>query len=158
MILPVQWSTKFDWNQYLAVGRHLASYAAGGVTVAVAFGLLSQKGATDLNADIELITSGTQKIVEGIVGIIGILTPIYTSLCAAKRAGAAAQQASVANMPDRMVLKVDPSQKPEAALAAARLPQVQTVITTAAVAAATPSVDKIVGPQAIGATQQGEVK
>lgn len=137
------------WNEAKAAGKHLASYAAGGVTVAVAWGLLSTTSGADINADINLIADGTKKVVEGTAGIIAVLTPIYTAWRAAHNASPDQQQAAVAARPDRMVVAIDPAKPAEAAMRVASLPEIKAVITNPEVAAATPQIAKIVSPEAL---------
>src|ERR1035437_4735164 len=87
----------WTWQQYQAAGKHIASYAAGGISVAVAFHFLNITPAqgTDLTQDVNLIVDGVTKTVTGVMGILAIATPIYTALRAANNAGVAHQGASL---------------------------------------------------------------
>ncbi len=76
----------WNWNQWKAAGKHAASYAAGGVTVAVIFGLINSNQAADANADINFIVEGIKSIAKGIAGLLAIITPIYTAWRAANNA------------------------------------------------------------------------
>lgn len=79
---PLNW----NWNQYKAAGRHVASYAAGGVSVAVALHLLSPAQGSDIAENIGTITDGLMKVATGIGGLIAVLAPIYTAFKAAHSA------------------------------------------------------------------------
>lgn len=68
----------WNWNSYKAAGKHVASYAAGGVTVAIAIGLLNSSQGANATADINSIATGLESIAKGIAGLLAILTPIYT--------------------------------------------------------------------------------
>jgi hypothetical protein len=109
----------WTWDQYKAAGKHLASYTAGGVTVAVAFGVLTSSQGVDANADINSIISGLESVAKGVAGLIAIITPIYTAWMAAHNASPQVRLNAVAAMPE-----------------------VSKIITTPEVAKATPS-DKV---------------
>lgn len=81
----------WNWNSYKAAGKHVASYAAGGVTVAIAFGVLNSTQGADATADINSIASGVESIAKGIAGLVAILTPIYTMWKAANNASPVGQ-------------------------------------------------------------------
>lgn len=81
----------WNWNSYKAAGKHVASYAAGGVTVAVATGLLNSTQGADATADINLIVSGIESLAKGIVGIAALLIPLYTMWKAAQNASPVGQ-------------------------------------------------------------------
>lgn len=85
----------WNWNSYKAAGKHVASYAAGGVTVAVTFGLLNSNQGIDATADINSIASGVESIAKGVAGLLAILTPIYTMWKAANNASAVGQAAGL---------------------------------------------------------------
>lgn len=89
---PLQW----NWNQYKAAGKHVASYAAGGVTVAVGLHFLSPSQGGDIGGDINLIVDGVEKIATGVAGIVAVIAPIYTALRAAKNASPTSQASSLA--------------------------------------------------------------
>lgn len=67
------------WNQYKAIGKHVASYIAGGITFAVAFHFLSPQQATDINANLNDIYNGFEQMMRGLAGLVAVLTPIYTA-------------------------------------------------------------------------------
>lgn len=95
----------WNWNQYKAAGKHAASYAAGGVTVAVAIGLLNSGQGVDATADINSITSGIESIAKGVAGILAIATPIYTAWKAANNASPAGQAAALtAAVPETRII------------------------------------------------------
>ena len=86
-----------NWNQAKAIGRHVASYTAGGVTVAVAFHFLTQQQGADLGDSINNITDGFSKVALGITQLIAILTPIYTAWKAAHSASPKQEAISLTN-------------------------------------------------------------
>lgn len=73
-------------NQVYAAGRHVASYVAGGVSVAVALHFLSPSQGGDLGTSINQVSDGITQIAKGIAGICAVLTPIYTAWRAAHSA------------------------------------------------------------------------
>lgn len=75
-----------NWSQIQAVGRHVASYAAGALTIAVAFRVLSPAQAADLQTNLDVLFDALTKLATAIGGIIGVLTPIYTAWRAQKSA------------------------------------------------------------------------
>lgn len=81
----------WNWNSYKAAGKNVASYAAGGVTMAVAIGLLNSGQGADATADINSITTGIENIAKGIAGLLAIATPIYTAWRAANNASPVGQ-------------------------------------------------------------------
>jgi hypothetical protein len=85
----------WTWGQYKAAGKHVASYAAGGITMAVAFHFISPGQGTDATQDLNLIVDGLTKVAAGVAGLIAVATPIYTSLRAANNASAQHQAASL---------------------------------------------------------------
>ncbi len=86
----------WNWNSYKAAGKHVASYAAGGVTVAVAFGLLNSSQGTEATTDINTIATSLESLGKAIAGLAGILVPIYTAWRAANNASPAGQAAGLA--------------------------------------------------------------
>lgn len=110
----------FNWNQYKAAGRHALSYGAGAVTAAAAIGLISQGDSTSLLSGLNQIASGLEGVAKGVGVLGGVLVPIYTALKAAHSASPQEQIKTVAAMPE-----------------------VKGIVTTVAVAEATPS-DKVV--------------
>lgn len=131
---------KWDWNQYAASGKHWLSYGAGLITMLAAVGLLSKTDASGINENISTIWDGVMKIATGVAGLAAILTPIYTSLKAAHNASPDAQKARVAQQPNTVVVEASPSSSvTDMSNKLAALPSVEKVISTPAVAAATPS-------------------
>lgn len=88
---PLAW----NWNQAKSAGKHVASYAAGGVTMFVAFHILSPAQGTDITTDINLITEGLAKVATGVAGIIAVLVPVYTALRAAHNSSPVVQAQSL---------------------------------------------------------------
>ena len=85
----------FNWNQAKAAGKHVASYAAGGVTMAVALHFLSPSQGTDVAGNINAIVNGVEQVATGIGGLIAIATPFYTAWRASHNASPAAQGAAL---------------------------------------------------------------
>ena len=82
-----------DWNlnQYKAAGKHVASFAAGGVGMAAALHFLSPSQAVDVNGNLTQIFNGLEQVATGIAGLGTILVPIYTALRAAHNANPTVQ-------------------------------------------------------------------
>lgn len=113
---PISW----NWNQYKAAGKHVASYAAGGVTVAVALHFLSDSQGADLGTNINLVVDGAGKVATGIAGIFGVLWPIYNALRAAHNASPTMLASSLAKeVPNTIIVTA-----PEIAKATPNLPNV----------------------------------
>lgn len=85
----------FTFNQFAAAGKHAISFVAGGVAVAATWGLITSNQSIDLTADVNLIADGTKKVLEGITGILAVLTPIYTAWRAAHNASPISQAKSL---------------------------------------------------------------
>lgn len=98
----------WNWNQYKAAGKHVASYVAGGISVAVAFHYLTPAQGGDVTQNVNLIIDGLTKAATGVAGLLAILTPIYTALRAANNASSANQAAS-------LVATANDTSKPEQA-------------------------------------------
>lgn len=113
-----------NWNQYKAIGRHALSYSAGAVTAAAAIGLLSQGDAGSLTNGLNQIADGLAGVAKGVGVIAGVLAPLYAAYKAAHSASPQEQIKTVAAMPE-----------------------VKGIVTTAAVAASSPS-DKVVATPA----------
>lgn len=127
---PLNW----NWNQYKAAGKHVASYAAGGVTAAVALHFLSPTQGGDIAENIGLITDGVTKIATGVAGIIAVLAPIYTALKAAHNASPASQVTSVvANLSAPQGTQeanaiADPASRTKLIEAVAEMPEVKKIV------------------------------
>lgn len=88
------------WGQYKAAGRHALSYAAGGITVAAAMGLISQGDSTTLMAGLNQLVDGLENVVKAVGVIAGVLVPIYTTYKATHSASPQEQLKTVAAMPE----------------------------------------------------------
>lgn len=141
LLNPTTWTL----SQAQAAGKHIASYAAGGVTVFVAFGLINHGQGTDAVDAINSIGSGVEQITKGVVTLVGILVPIYTALKAANNASPKSQLNSVVkNLSAPEVTQVanaiaDPEGRNKLINAVSEMPEVMKVETTREVAIATPS-------------------
>jgi hypothetical protein len=83
--------SNWNWNSYKAAGKHVASYIAGGLSVAVTFHFISPTDASGITDNISTISDGLTKVATGVAGLLAILTPIYTTLKAAHNASAVGQ-------------------------------------------------------------------
>lgn len=138
-----------SWSSFFASGRNVTSYSAGiatGLSIAAAFHLMDA-------SKVDAVLDHIGQLSVSITGLGGILTTVYTVLRSWRSASPEHQQASVAARPDRMVLEIDPKNSKMAAIAAASIPEIKTVVTSQVVADAIP-LDKVVGPdQAIEVTK-----
>lgn len=85
----------WTWAQYQAAGKHVASYVAGGVTMAAALHFISPSQAVDVNGDLKNVFSGLEQVATGITGLLAVLTPIYTAWRAQHNSTPTAQAASL---------------------------------------------------------------
>ena len=99
-------------SQIYSFSRHVITFAMGGVTVGVALHVVSPDQGTDATTAINQIVDGSKLLIAGATTLIGLASGLY----AAWTASPLSQLASVA-----------------------RNPEVKTIVTTPAVAAATPS-------------------
>lgn len=132
----------WDWGQYKAAGRNVASYAAGGVTVALAWGLVSANDASQLQEGISTIASGAEQMAKGIGMVAGVLVPMYTAWRAAHSASPKAQaKAVVDNLADPHAPQAIASTDDRNKLinAVSMMPEVKQIVATTDVALSTPS-------------------
>lgn len=127
------------WNQAKAIGRHALSYGAGAITVGAAWGLIDHVQANDLSTGIQLIGDGISQVAKGVALIAGVAMPIYNAWRSAHSASPAEQAKSVANAGNLVVSPTGGSDTTNIANKIAAMPDVGKVISTVAVAAATPS-------------------
>lgn len=134
-----------NWMQLKAAGRHLASYAAGGVTVLVAWHFLSPVQGTDITTSLNSISSGIEQVIKGITGLLAVLTPIYTAWRASKAASPSAQIKSVIdNLSAPQITQeankiADPASRNKLIDAVAEMPEVKVIKADEQVALATGS-------------------
>lgn len=133
-------------SSVMAGGRNASSFTAG-VAFGVAITLVAIGTRLEVS-EIDAATNSIEKLAAAIVALVSALVPVYTIYRSWRSASPEQQQASVAVTPNKVVIEVDPERKTEAAIKFAGLSEAKAVITTQAVAAATPMVDKIVGPDA----------
>lgn len=136
----------FPLSSVMAGGRNASSFTAG-VAFGVAITLVAIGTRLDAS-EIDAATNSIEKLAAAIVALVSALVPVYTIFRSWRSASPEQQQAAVASRDDRMVVTIDPANAAEAALRVASLSEVKSVITNKDIAAATPSVDKIVGPDA----------
>lgn len=89
---PINWNL----NQYKAAGKHVVSYAAGAVSIALAFKFLTPADASQITTSISTISDGFVKMAEGVTALIAVLAPFYTAFKAANNASPQSQGASLA--------------------------------------------------------------
>lgn len=87
-------------SQVAAAGRHVASYAAGAVTAAAAFHLLSTQDAATLQTSVQQITNGVSEIAAGLGPIIALLSGFYATWSASHKQ----QVKAVASVPGTTVI------------------------------------------------------
>lgn len=104
----------WTWPQYQAAGKHIASYVAGGVTMAAALHFISPQQAVDVNGNLKDIFSGLQQVATGVAGLVAFATPFYTAWRAQHNSTPQAQALSlVKEVPGTIIVT-----KPEVAEAA----------------------------------------
>jgi hypothetical protein len=104
------------WAQWKSIGRHGISFAAGGVGALATAGAITQQDSTHIAAALDHITNGLGELADGLAVLAGILGPVYAAYMASHSASPQEQIKTVAAMPD-----------------------VKAIVTTPAVAEATPS-------------------
>jgi X-X-X-Leu-X-X-Gly heptad repeat protein len=126
----------WNWNQYKAAGKHVASYAAGGVTMALAWGLISPNDASQMTEGISTIVSGIEQLAKGVGMLAGVIIPIYTAWRAAHNASPNEQAKSVAANVDQIT---DKTAKLAVINTVGEMPEVKKIVTTENVALNTAS-------------------
>jgi hypothetical protein len=114
---PIAW----NWTQYKASGRHVASFAAGLIGGAAALHFITPQQATDVNGDITALFTGLEQVATSIAGLIAICVPIYTAFKAAHSASPTMEAKSLVAAEPKTI-----------------------IVTTPEIAAATPEVSNIV--------------
>ena len=99
----------WNWNQYKAAGRHIASYAGGAVSMAVALHFITPDQAVDVNGNLKSIFTGLQQVGAGVAGIVAFLAPIYAGWKASHSASPKQEAISlVAAVPGTKIVTPDP--------------------------------------------------
>lgn len=142
---PLNW----NWQQAQAAGKHGLT-AVGAVTATlVAVHFLDTTQQTEIVANVTSIYDGLIKVVTGIAGLVGVLTPIYGALKSAHNASPASQVTSVVkNLSAPEITQaanavVDPTSRNKLIEAVAEMPEVKKIVPTdpaLAVAVASPKV------------------
>ena len=88
-------------SQVLAIGRHVVSYAMGGVTVLGVMHIVSASDVATLTTSIDQISQGVALIAAGLGPIIGIISALWSAYTASSKA----QIATVKAMPGVEVVK-----------------------------------------------------
>lgn len=137
----------WDWNQYKAAGKHVASVAAGAVGMAVALHFITPQQATDVNGNLTSLFTGLEQVATAIGGLIAVVTPIYTGWRAAHNANPTVQAktlvATANNFAAPEQAKVAQAAIASAVIEANDLKLNGTIAAPAEVAAAVPS-DKVI--------------
>jgi hypothetical protein len=127
---PANW----NWAMAKAAGRHAATYVAGGVTVAVAFHVLTPSQGAEISENINLVLDGFTKLATGIAGIAGVMLPVYTAWRAAHSASPSEQvksvvtQLSAPEITQAANALADPSSRRNLIEAVAEMPEVKKVV------------------------------
>ncbi len=139
---PMQWT----WPQLQAAGKHVASYAAGGVSVFVALHFISPPQGLEATESINSIVDGVTQIAKGVAGLAAILVPVYTSWRAAHNASPAQQvehvvaQLNASPGTQAANALADPTSRQKIIEAVAEMPEVKKVVPVdPALASAIPS-------------------
>lgn len=129
----------FNLNSLYAAGRHAASFMAGMISVALAWGLVSQTDAANLTEAITHITNGVSELAKAVGIIASVMVPIYTAWRAASKATPNEQAKSAAHN----IEQVTNGARLTMINAVGTMPEVKQVVATPSVAVATPS-EKVV--------------
>lgn len=138
---PLTW----DWDQWKAAGKHGGSIVAGGVGALVAVHFLSPQQGMDLGENVNHVINGLTEVAKGVAGILAIVGGAYTTLRSTMNASPEVRKAAVSQQPNEIVVTTTPANKIELANKIADMPEAKQVLSTPAVAAATPS-PKVVAP------------
>lgn len=133
----------WNWNEKAAAGRHVLSYAAGGLTVLAGWHFLSPQDASAIGDSLNTIWDGLIKVGTGVATLLGTLIPIYTALTAKKSAEPANQIKSV-------VTNADPEGRNKLIAAVSKMDEVRAIVVPESLAGAVPS-EKVVGSPAAAA-------
>lgn len=87
---------KWGWNEWKAAGRHVSTFVAGGISVAVAVKFLSPGDAQLLTDNVAHITTGLKELAEGVAGLIAFGISVRNMLAAKSAAEPANQVIAVA--------------------------------------------------------------
>lgn len=132
------------WGPAKTAGRYALTALGSGIAVLGAVGLMSQTDAATATEAIKNIATSLGTIATSVATLAGIGATVYATVRGTFNSTADQQKISVAAQPNTMVLTTTP-QSSDAAVAnkVASLPEVAEVLSTAHVAASTPS-EKVV--------------
>jgi hypothetical protein len=145
----------WNWNEQAAAGKHVLSYVAGGITVAVGWHLLSPDQGTGITDNLTLMWDGAVKFGEGAAGLASIALTVYNGLRAKNNASPSSQvKAVVANLAASHAEQAanaldDPRSRNELISAVAEMPEVRGIAAPQAVVAATASNKVVNTPEEI---------
>lgn len=127
---PIKWTPQ----QWQAAGKHLLSYSAGGVSIAVAWHFISPGQGTDISSNINDVVEGTTQLLKGLAGLLATGAAIYSGLKSAQRASPASQVESVVNSLAGPVSQqvanaiADPTSRDKLIAAVADMPEVMKIV------------------------------
>lgn len=90
--------------QWYAAGRHVLTFAAGGVTVLASVHVLSPTDAQNATTALQQIGSGVLSVITGLSTLAGIVSGLYATWSASPKS----QLLSVASNPDVKVVVANP--------------------------------------------------
>ena len=94
-----------NWNSAKAAGKHVASFIAGGITIAVGFHFVSPSDGADLQDNFNHLYHAIEEGTKAIAGIISILTLAYTTIKSANNASPVNQAKSLqAAVPNTVIV------------------------------------------------------
>ena len=100
--------TNWNWTQYKASGRHVASFAAGAVGMIAALHFITPQQATDINGNITVLFTGLEQAATGIAGLVAICVPIYTAFKAAHSASPTQEAKSLVAAEPKTIIVTTP--------------------------------------------------
>lgn len=134
-------------NPVKTAGRYSLAISGGAVALLSVVALFSKDGGKAADA-IKSIAESLSSISMSLAALAGTAAALYAGIRGTLNSTPQAIQAAVAERPDKMVVTVDANEDPaRVAMKLSSLPEVKAVITNSEVAAATPQVAKIVGPE-----------
>jgi hypothetical protein len=146
-----------NWNnaQLAVIGQHVASFAAGGVAIAVALHFVSEAQGGMITESLNSIWDGVIQISKGVAGLAAVATSVYTTLKATNSASPASQIRSVVtNLSASDVTQAansvaDPAGRNKLISAVASMPEVRGIVAPEVVVLNTESPKVVNTPQAI---------
>jgi hypothetical protein len=149
---PANW----NWNQAKAGGKHVATFAAGGVAAAVALHFISGQQGTEITGNINDVVEGLTQAAKGAAGLVATGLALYNGLKAATNASPQQQVKSVVQtlsspQNGKTIAEVvsDANDRKQLINAVAKMPEVRAIVATPAVARDTFSPKVVASPEAV---------